>query len=297
MLYDSFFKEIMNPEYAPERLNDFVSLLLGQQVVIKRVLPGDSTRLADESSLLVMDILVELADGTMANIEVQKIGYFFPEARSACYSADLLLRQYKRLKSEKGKNFSYKNIQNVFVIVLFESSPKAFRDFKEIYYHYSEQKTDTGLVLKHPQKFIYLSLDNFKKKQDNGDGTIHNRFEAWLTFLCRDEPEWIEKLIDQYPEFVRFYEDIYELCLNMEKVIGMFSKELLEAGRNTVKLMIDEMQSDLDDLSKEYDTISKEYNTMSKQHDALLKVLDEKELENKRQAEEIVRLKKFLENR
>ena len=32
LLYDSFFKEIMNPEYVPERMNEFLSLLLKQQV-------------------------------------------------------------------------------------------------------------------------------------------------------------------------------------------------------------------------------------------------------------------------
>ena len=62
MLYDSFFKEIMNPEYTPDRLNDFLSLLLAQSVQIRSVLPSDSTRIADESSLLIMDILVELED-------------------------------------------------------------------------------------------------------------------------------------------------------------------------------------------------------------------------------------------
>ncbi len=42
-----------------------------------------------------MDIVVELEDGSIANVEAQKIGYAFPGQRSACYSADLLLRQYK----------------------------------------------------------------------------------------------------------------------------------------------------------------------------------------------------------
>ena len=75
ILYDAFFKEIMNPENTPERLNELLSLLLRQQVKIRSVLPGDATRIADESSLLIMDILVELGDGSLANVEVQKIGY------------------------------------------------------------------------------------------------------------------------------------------------------------------------------------------------------------------------------
>lgn len=101
ILYDSFFKEVMNPEYAPDRLNEFLSLLLKQEVKIISVLPNDSTRISDEGSLVIMDIVVELENGGLANVEVQKIGYKFPGQRSACYSSDLLLRQYKIVKDVK----------------------------------------------------------------------------------------------------------------------------------------------------------------------------------------------------
>ena len=37
ILYDSFFKEIMSPETAPERLEEFLSLVLGQTVKPQRV--------------------------------------------------------------------------------------------------------------------------------------------------------------------------------------------------------------------------------------------------------------------
>ena len=99
ILYDSFFKEVFNPEYAPERLNRLLSVILGMKVKILKVLPVDSARLAEESTLVAMDIVVELEEGEIVNIEVQKIGYLFPGQRSACYSADLLLRQYKRVRS------------------------------------------------------------------------------------------------------------------------------------------------------------------------------------------------------
>lgn len=38
ILYDSFFKEIMNPDTMPERLEEVLSLLLNQNVKILRVL-------------------------------------------------------------------------------------------------------------------------------------------------------------------------------------------------------------------------------------------------------------------
>ena len=101
MLYDPFFKAIMNPDTRPERLSDFLSEVLGRKVKILKVLPNESGRIAAESSLLVMDIVIQFEDGSIANVEVQKIGYGFPGERSACYSADLLVRSI----NESGKNW------------------------------------------------------------------------------------------------------------------------------------------------------------------------------------------------
>ena len=66
-----------------QRLEEFLSLVLGQQVKILKVIPNDSARIADESSLVVMDIVVEMEDHSIANVEVQKMGYRFPGQRRA----------------------------------------------------------------------------------------------------------------------------------------------------------------------------------------------------------------------
>ncbi len=42
----------MNPQYVPERLNDFLSHMLCQKV---KVLPADFVRIADTSSLQTID--------------------------------------------------------------------------------------------------------------------------------------------------------------------------------------------------------------------------------------------------
>ena len=78
MLYDSFFKEIMNPEKNPERIEELLSLLLDRQVRILKVLPLEGTRLAGAHSPVIMDIVVELEGGSLANVEVQKLGCRFP---------------------------------------------------------------------------------------------------------------------------------------------------------------------------------------------------------------------------
>lgn len=250
MLYDSFFKEIMNPEYAPERLNELISLLLGENVKVLKVLPNDSTRIADETTLVIMDIVVELTDGSITNVEVQKIGYAFPGQRCACYSADLLLRQYKRVRDEsRNGQFSFMNIKPVYTIVLFEKSRREFRQYPHTYIHRFRQESDQGIQLDLLQNYVFVALDIFRENMHNID--INNKLDAWLTFLCVDEPEWIIKVIEAHPQFKAMYGQIYDMCLNVERVMSMFSEELRELDRNTVQYMIDEMQDEIDRMGEE----------------------------------------------
>lgn len=246
LLYDTYFKAVMNPDTRPERLNDFLSEILGKKVKILKVLPNESAQIAAESSLLIMDIVVQFEDGSIANVEVQKIGYLFPGQRSACYSSDLLLRQYKRVRAELGQGFTYRKIQKVYTIVLFEKSNSDFSKFsKEIYIHHFEQKSDTGVEMNLLQEYTFICLDIFGDIIQNEEREIENRLEEWLVFLSQDDPDMIIKLLNKNPGFQKIYEEVYNLCLNSERMMNMFSKELEILDRNTVKLMIDEMEEEL----------------------------------------------------
>ena len=249
MLYDGFFKEIMDPESTPERLEEFLSLLLAETVKILSVLPNDSARVADESSLLIMDIVVMLENGSIANVEIQKIGYRFPGERSACYSSDLLLRQYKRVRGRQKKEFVYHQIKNVYTIVIFDKSPYEFQQFPDTYIHRFEQKSDSGLKMELLQKYIFIPLDIFRKSVHNN--SINSKLEAWLAFISMDAPSVILALTESYPEFGEMYRQVYEICRNVEDVMGLFSKELLEMDRNTVRYMMDEMEEEIRQKKKE----------------------------------------------
>ncbi len=193
----------------------------------------------------------KLKYGSIANLEIQKIGYKFPGERSACYSADLLLRQYKRVRSKRKEKFAYRDIKQVYTIVLFEHSPSAFRQFPDTYLHYFEQQSNTGLKMDLLQKYLFVPLDIFREIQHNKNMRIENRLEAWLAFLCMDEPEAVISVTEKYSDFKAMYEQVYDICRNIEKVMGMFSKELRELDRNTVQLMIDEMQEELEQKKQE----------------------------------------------
>mgnify|MGYP000034302655 CR=1 FL=1 len=172
--------------------------MIGQQVHIKEVLPNDGTRISDESTLVIMDMVVELEDGSVVNLEVQKIGYKFPGARSACYSADLLLRQYKKVRSKKGKKFNYTDVKDVYTIVLFEKSPTEFYEFPDTYIHYFEQHSNTGIQLNLCKKyFIYFLLTYFLKIPSKNIGIqLETRRDAWLAFMGSDDPDIILKVIE-----------------------------------------------------------------------------------------------------
>lgn len=263
LLYDGFFKEIMNPETVPERLEDFLSELLNQKVKIVEVLPGDSSRLADEQSLLLMDILVKLEDGSYCNIEVQKIGYAFPGERAACYSADLLLRQYKTARSRRKEKFTYKDVKNVYTIVLIDKSTGDFHYFQEVYKHNFQQQSDTGLKMNLLQKYVFIPLDLFRSNVQNKG--IKNKMDAWLAFLSMDDPDMIIRLITEYPEFKVMYQQAYEICRNVEALMGIFSEELRIMDRNTVKYMIDQMQEEIDSQKQKLEQKDNQLNNQKRQ--------------------------------
>ena len=218
MTYDSFFKEVLNPEYVPERLND------------------------------------------------------------------LLLRQYKRARDMYKKNFNYRDIKPVYTIVLFEQSPKVFHNFPNDYLHYVGPESDTGVKLNLLQKYLFIPLDIFRKTSHNKP--ITNKIDAWLTFLSKDEPDDIVKLLEAYPEFKAMYEDVYNLCLNTERIMNMFSKELQILDENTVRYMIDEMQNEInsqaDTITTLEGTISSQENTIASQEDMIAELKKRiQELESK----------------
>ena len=290
ILYDFCIKAVLDPEVYPERIEEFLSLLLGRRVTLLKVLPNDNTRIGDETSLLIMDFLVQLEDQSVVNVEIQRIGYVFPGQRSACYSADLLLREYRQVRRKTTKEtFSYRKISNVYTIVLFEKSPSEFHQFPEQYLHRFQQKSNTGMRLNLLQRYIFVALDIYKENYQNRG--IRRKLDGWLTFLSSDDPEDIIALIEKYPEFKPMYGQIYEMCQNIEKVMGMFSKELYELDRNTVQYMIDELQKE-NKRWKEKDKRWKEKDKHWKEKDKHWKEVDKRWKEkDKCNQEEIERWK------
>ena len=159
---------------------------------------------------------------------------------------------------------NYKHVKNVYTIIFFEHSTAEFHNFPNVYMHHFTQKSDTGLRLNLLQEYYFIPLDIFQKKIQNKG--INSDLDAWLTFLTSDDPETIAKLLRAFPAFEEMYQDIYELCLNIEGVMHMFSKELQQLDRNTVEYMIDEMQNEINRKN----AIIEENNALLGEKDALI---------------------------
>ncbi len=85
---------------------------MDRHVTVIEVFPNANS--AFLNSFVIMDMVVRLDDGSITNIEIQKVPYDFPAARITCYSADLVLRQFRMLRgmTKKMKMMSiWKNYQ------------------------------------------------------------------------------------------------------------------------------------------------------------------------------------------
>lgn len=242
--YDPFFKFVFDPYLKRDRLEDFLSQCLGEEVEILEVLPNESPRITEDSSLIIADLLVRLKSGALVNVEIQRIGYYFPGARCACYSSDLVMRQYSMLKErcrQQKKRFSYGDIQKVFTIVLMQKSTKEFHEIPEEYLHFAKQTFETGLKMDLLQEYLLVPLDIFLKIPHNN----LSKLEAWLYFIASDRIEDIQKVCSAYPEFCELYRDVFKFRYHPKELVSMFSEALRILDQNTIQYMIDDLQKQL----------------------------------------------------
>jgi len=279
ILYDEFYKYVFDPELHPERLESLLSELFGQPVVIQEVLAKEGNRLVEEGSLVVMDIVIRLSDGSIVDVEMQKHGYLFTGERSSCYLADMIMRQYNRIKKEKKKKFKFSYMKPVYLVVLLERSTEEFKKVAPAYIHRLENKFDSDVKLNVLDNLTYISLDTFGNVREN----ISNKLDAWLTFLSSDKPEDIMKLVEAYPEFKECYQDIAEFRKKPEELMYKFSDALIQMDKNTVQYMIEEQQKELEEQQKELEEQQKELEEQQKELEEQQKELEEqqKELQEK----------------
>ena len=266
LTYDPFFKCMFHPDRHADWLSHLLSAILGESVVVEQILPSENTAISVDS-LLIMDIVVRLRDGSLANVEIQKIPYMFTAERISCYSSDLLMREYSRLK--KDKNFKYSDMKKVYTIVLYEKTEGDFKDpmLHGAYIHHGKNRFDTNLKLNLLQEYFLIALDVFcqngytdDKNSDAleteliathknvletdlaTDDLSMDSLDGWLSILTAETMADVERVIRRYPWSEAIFREMSAYVNRPEEVILMFSEALKIADRNTVKYMIEELQ-------------------------------------------------------
>ena len=329
LLYDPFFKKIFNPVERRDRLSELVSCLLGQKVTVLEVFPNEDSQFL--GVMIIMDMVVLMADGSIANIEIQKISYDFQAERISCYSADLVLRQYKMItgKNESSMNGSskpsYKDMRKVHTIILFENSNKSLisQVDKALYFHVGKTQFNTGIKIELLQDFVLVSLDTFKKYRysDIREGRIKitdydydsSQYDEpvsekmkqdrlkYLSLFVAETPQEIERLIEIFPDLESVRRDINEYLERPGEVLSMFSEALRILDRNTAELMVDRMKDEMealqvqkDELTGEIDELKEQNNELSGKNNELSVKNDELSVKNNDLQAEIEQLKKLL---
>ena len=332
LLYDPFFKKIFNPVERRDRLSELVSCLLGQKVTVLEVFPNEDSQFL--GVMIIMDMVVMMSDGSIANIEIQKISYDFQAERISCYSADLVLRQYKMITgnreiggagsdggSMKGSSKpSYKDMRPVHTIILFENSSSSLISEvdKALYFHVGKTKFNTGIKIKLLQDYVLVSLDTFKKYRYSDirkgrievtkydyDRTQYSEKQVtdkmkldrlkYLSLFVAETPVEIDRLIEIFPDLKSVRQDINEYLERPREVLNMFSEALRILDRNTAELMVDRMKDEMDELKVQKGKLEAQNGELEAQNEALKASFKEKDAAIEAKDAEIERLKKLLE--
>lgn len=290
LLYDPFFKMIFNPVESRARLSELVSCILGQHVTVIEVFPH--TNYTFPNSFVIMDMVVRLDNGSITNIEIQKVPYDFPAERISCYSADLVLRQFRMLKGMETENTdhgsssygkpSYSGMKKVHTIIFFEKSSSSLKSpvNKKAYFHVGKTTFNTGINISLLQEYHLISLDTFKKYRysDIMDGRIDidstdcddSQYNSGLTekmkldrlkylsLFTAATPSEINRLVTLFPELSSIRSQIREYLTRPGEVLNMFSEALRILDRNTAELMADRYKSQLEAAKQETATIKAE---------------------------------------
>lgn len=216
-----------------------------------------------------------MEDGSLINVEIQKQSYAFPAERISCYSSDLIMRQYARVRGVKGNTFTYRDIKKVYVIVIFEQSMKIFHETGGHYIHHGKTVFDTGLKLELLQECFLVALDVFRKTSYPRDRSEQT---AWLSLLATENLEEAEVLVREYPWLEEIYKEIAMLRQQPEEVLGMFSEALRILDENTAKFMIEELQKKVEEKDTELSKKDVELNKKNAEINKRDAVIGEKNL-------------------
>ena len=247
ILSDIIFKTVFDPSINPKRISRLISSILGKEISVIRSLDKEGIHLSENSKGVILDVVVEFDDGSVADVEIQREGVKIPPQRAATYSANLLTRQYAVEKGEDKKDIDFRKLRPVYTIVIMEKSPEPFSHSPECVHHF-RQRSDTGVEIDHGfellQYYDFISLDIFRERRPH----VASMLQAWLDFLSIRDVDEMELFLDDKPEFKVIYDQAVKMMAGREELLIMFQELFAEEdiGKTIALAMESEAREELE---------------------------------------------------
>ncbi|MFI3201594.1 MAG: PD-(D/E)XK nuclease family transposase [Eubacteriales bacterium] len=272
---DVLFKHIFNPSYHPKRLSELLSLLIQKEVTVVESLPLENIRDTKYAKQIILDIVVRLEDGSLANVEIQRESYGFTPERGAVLSANLLTRQYATLKEQQKSEVNYTKVKPVYTIVILEKEYPYFKTHTQDYIHHFHQMSDTGVQLELLQHYTFVELGKFQKIHSS----LQTKLETWLAFLLTKTPKDMLHIISKDFTFQSIYNDVTMFLNSQEEMIMLFYEQIRIMDDNLVKQHIREREELVAEqeliLLQQKDEIKEQAEKLVQQKDKLSQQKDE----------------------
>ncbi len=227
ILSDIIFKTVFDPEINPRRISRLISSILGKEITVIRSLDKEGIHLSENSKGVILDVVVQFDDGSVADVEIQRDGIKIPPQRTATYSANLLTRQYTIEKGEEKQDIDFRMLRPIYTIVIMEKSPEPFNHSPECVHHF-RQRSDTGVEIDHGfellQYYDFISLDIFRERRPH----VASMLQTWLYFLSIRDVDEMELFLEDKPEFEVIYDQAITMMVGREELLSMFQELLAE---------------------------------------------------------------------
>ena len=205
MKSDIMFKAFYGRKENEEFLQDFLEAILGEKIVIKKVMHDVRLeQLAKEQKFGILDLGVELEDGEFINVEIQIKNYKNIEKRTTFYAC-------KKLIEQLGPGEDYRQLKPTIIIAILDYSfiklPEYITETVRVVKEHREYEINNDV------KYYYIELEKFRNK--NPDMT--KRINQWSAFLDMERRDLLEMACKENDKVKRAVEN-YEVLTGDEEV-------------------------------------------------------------------------------
>ena len=202
---DIVFKAFFTREENQVFLKDFLEVVLGEKLEIKKVLHDVRLeQLAKEEKYGILDLGVELKTGKFINVEIQLRNFNNIEERTTFYAS-------KKITEQLGNGTNYEDLKQVIIIAILDYSfidlPDYFTETVRV------AANNRNYELNNITKYYYIELRKFREQNPD----MSNPLNQWLAFLDMERGDLLDMAKNNNKKIKKAFEN-YKVLTGDEEV-------------------------------------------------------------------------------